>query len=97
MIVEETKREKNEKHSGKRRHYPFWNNKFYTLQNSKAIANDIFKFDENGGKFSKRVYNIVGKGGIACYEQFLLYPLCFQKTAYIEKQGPVWERINVFL
>ena len=31
-------------------------------------------------EFSKLVENTVGKGEIACYEQFLLFPLCFQKT-----------------
>ena len=31
-------------------------------------------------KFSKRVENTVGKGEIARYEQFLLFPQCFQKT-----------------
>ena len=39
-----------------------------------------FNFDENGSKFSKRVENTVGKGEIACYEQFLLFWQCFQKT-----------------
>ena len=34
---------------------------------------------ENGGKISKRVENNVGKGEIARYEQFLLFPKCFQK------------------
>ena len=29
---------------------------------------------------SKRVENTVGKREIARYEQFLLFPLCFQKT-----------------
>ena len=29
---------------------------------------------------SKRVEDIVGKGEIACYKQFLLFPQCFQKT-----------------
>ena len=28
----------------------------------------------------KRVENAVGKGEIARYERFLLFPLCFQKT-----------------
>ena len=46
----------------------------------KEFANDNFKYDENGGKFSKRVENTVGKGEIARYEQFLLFPHCFQKT-----------------
>ena len=40
-----------------------------------------FKFDENSRKFSKRVENTVGKGEIACYNQFLLFPRCFQKTS----------------
>ena len=29
---------------------------------------------------AKRVENTVGKGEIARYEQFLLFPQCFQKT-----------------
>ena len=44
------------------------------------FADDNFKFDENGRKFSKRVGNTVGKGDIARYEQFVLFPQCFQKT-----------------
>ena len=46
----------------------------------KEFANDNFKFDKNGRKFSKRVENTVGKGEIAHYEQFLLFPWCFQMT-----------------
>ena len=46
----------------------------------KDIADDSFEFDENGRKFLKRVENTVEKGEIACYEQFLLFPHCFQKT-----------------
>ena len=44
------------------------------------FADDNFKFDGNGRKFSKSVENIVGKGEIAGYKQFLLFPQCFQKT-----------------
>ena len=40
----------------------------------KEYADDIFKFDENCRKFSRRVENSVGKGEIAGYEQFLLFP-----------------------
>ena len=47
----------------------------------KGFADDNFKFDENGRKFSERVENTVGKGEIAHYEQFLLFPQCFQKTS----------------
>ena len=43
----------------------------------KDFTDDNFKFDENGEKFSKRVENTVGKGEIARYEQFLLFPQCF--------------------
>ena len=48
--------------------------------NLKEFADDNFKFDENGRKFCKRVENTVGKGEIAHYEQFLVFPQCFQKA-----------------
>ena len=38
------------------------------------------QFDKSVRKFSRRVENTVGKGEIARDEQFLLFPLCFQKT-----------------
>ena len=44
------------------------------------FADDNFKFDENGTKFSKWIENTVGKGEIAHYEQFLLFSQCFQKA-----------------
>ena len=44
------------------------------------FADDNFKFDERGRKLVKWVENTVGKGEIARYEQFLLFPQCFQKT-----------------
>ena len=46
----------------------------------KELADDNFKFDENSRKLIKGVENTVGKGEIACYEQFLVFPQCFQKT-----------------
>ena len=52
----------------------------FGLHQLKEFADNNFKFDENGGKFSKRVENTVGKGENARYEQFLLFPQCFQKT-----------------
>ena len=58
---------------------PFPNNKFYTSK-LKEIADDNFKFDQDGKKFSKWVENTVGKGEIARSEQFLLFPQCFQKA-----------------
>ena len=43
----------------------------------KEFADNNFKFDENERKLFKRIENTVGKGEIARYEQFLLFPLCF--------------------
>ena len=50
----------------------------------KEFADDNFKFDENVRKLTKQVENDVGKGEIACYEQFLLVPQCFQKACFPE-------------
>ena len=54
--------------------------------------------NENGRRFFKRVENTVGKGGIAHYKQFLLFPQCFQKTCTADtwKPGLVWERVNMY-
>ena len=46
----------------------------------KEFADDNLDLDENDRKFFKRVENTVGKGEIACYEQFLLFQQRFQKT-----------------
>ena len=35
-------------------------------------------------QISVRVENIVGKGEIARYEQFLLFPKCFQKLSVFD-------------
>ena len=55
-----------------------------------------WQFDENGCEFSKRVEKAVGKGEIACYEQFLLFQQCFQKICIADpqKQGLVCERVK---
>ena len=39
-----------------------------------VFADDYFEFHVNGGQLSKLVENTVGKGEIARYEQFLLFP-----------------------
>ena len=74
----------------------FRNDKFLDSSKPKDFADKNFKFDENGEKFTKSVENTVGKGEIARYEQFLLFPQCFQKTlaADTEKPGLVWERVK---
>ena len=37
-----------------------------------------------GIQLSDSVENIVGKGKIARYEQFLLFPQCFQKLSVVD-------------
>ena len=56
----------------------------FRLSKLKEFADDNFKFDKNGRKFSKRVENTEGKGEIARYEQFLLFPQCFQKIRHVD-------------
>ena len=68
----------------------------FTLFQTERVCRRQSFFDENGRKLSKRVENTVGKGEIARYEQFLLFPQCIQKTssADIKNPGLVWERIE---
>ena len=67
---------------GKSFFIPLPDNKISDWSKLKEFADDNFKFDESGRKLSKRVENTVGKGEIACYEQFLLFPQCFQKACF---------------
>ena len=71
----------------------------FRLFQTERKADDNFKFDENGRKLSKRVENTVGKGEIACYKQFLLFPQCFQKACFpgASKGVIVWEWVNLFI
>ena len=59
---------------------PFPKQQILDSSKLKEFADNNFKFDENGRNFSKRVENTVGKGEIARYEQFLLFPQCFQEA-----------------
>ena len=63
----------------------------------KEFADNNFKLYENGRKFSKRVENTVGKGEIARYEQFLLFPQCLHKTctADTKNQGLFGNGLNL--
>ena len=56
---------------------PFPKRQILESSKLKEFAGDNSKFDENGRKFLELVENTVGKGEIACYKQFLLFPLCF--------------------
>ena len=51
----------------------------------KEFADDNVEFDKSEKKLSKQIENTVGKGEIARYEQFLLFPQCFQKACLRQK------------
>ena len=85
-----------------KRDYPFNplpDDKILDRSNLKQSADDNFKFNENSRKFSKRVKKPVGKGEIARYEQFLIFPQCFQKASFlgVSKGVIVWEWVNNLL
>ena len=63
----------------------------------KKCADDNFKFDENGRTFWKWVENMVGKGEIAHYEQFLLSLTVFSKDLHrrqVKTRAKVWKRVK---
>ena len=68
----------------------------FRLLQTEEFADNNFKFDENGRKLSKWVENTVGKGEIARYEQFLLFPQSFQKACFpgASKGVIVWEWVK---
>ena len=59
---------------------PFPKQRILDTSKLKDFADNNFKFEEIGRKFSKWSENTVGKGEIARYKQFLLFPPFFQKT-----------------
>ena len=59
--------------------YPINRGQILDSSKLKDFADDNLKFEENCRKLFKPVENTVGKGEIARYEQFLLFPQCFQK------------------
>ena len=72
---------------------PLPDDKFLDSSKLREFADNNFKFDKNGRKLSERVENTVGKGEIACYDQFLFFPQCFQKACFpgASKGVIVWE------
>ena len=81
------------------RHKPITRRQILDCSKLKEFADDNFKFDENGSKLFKRVENTVGKGEIARYEQFLLFPQCFQKAYFpgASKGVIVWEWVKLLM
>ena len=68
---------------------PFPKQQILDSSKLKEFADDKFRFDENDKKFSKKVENIVVKGEIACYKQFLRFSQCFfLKTCTADMSKP---------
>ena len=59
-------------------HYQTTNFRFFQTE---RVCRRQFQLEENGRKLSKQVENTVGKGEIAHYEQFLLFPV-FSKVLF---------------
>ena len=57
---------------------PFSKQKILNTSKLKEIRDDKFKFDENGRKLFNWVEKTEGKGEIAHYERFLLFPQCYR-------------------
>ena len=55
------------------------NNKILDSSILTEFADENFKFDENGTKFSEWLENTVGKGEIARHEQFVLFSTVFSR------------------
>ena len=71
---------------------PLPDDKMLDWSKMKQSADDNFEFDVNSRKFTKLVENTVGNGEIAPYEQFILFPQCFQKACFtgVSKGVIVW-------
>ena len=69
---------------------------YFRLFRTERVCRRQFEIDENGRKLSKWVENTLGKGEIPHYEQFLLFPQCFQKACFprVSKGVIVWEWVN---
>ena len=59
---------------------PFPKRQILDSSKLKEVADDNFELMKMAEKSPKWVENTVGKGEIARFEQFLLFPQCFKKT-----------------
>ena len=77
-------------------HYQTTN--FRLFQTRKGLQTTISNLTKMAESYPKRVENNMGKGEIAPYEQFLLFPLCFQKACFpwASKGVIVWEWVNLY-
>ena len=68
----------------------------FRLFQTERVCRRQFQIGRKWKKVSKQVENTVGKGEIARYEQFLLFPQCFQKACFpeVSKGVTVWEQVK---
>ena len=69
----------------------------FRLFQTERVGRRQFQILRKWRKSSKQVENTVGKGEIARYEQFLLFPQCFQKACFqgASKGVVVWKWIKL--
>ena len=85
----------NRKQCGKGRNCSLWN---FRLFQTERVCRWQFWNLMKMAEFSNWTENSVGKEEIAHYEQFLLFPQCFQKTCTADTyQAFFWERIKYSL
>ena len=77
-------------HSVNRSFNPLPDTPILGSSNSAANENMMSKIWTNEVQLSGSVENIVGKEEIARYEQFLLFPQCFQKLSLVEASKSVY-------
>ena len=77
-------------------HYQLTNFRLFQIE---RFADSNLKYEENGRKLFNPVENTVGKGDIARYEQYLLFPQCFQKACFpgVSKDVILWEWVSILL
>ena len=78
---------------------PLQDDKILDQTKLKAFADDKCNVTKMIISVLNRVENIVGKGEIARYEQFLLFPQCFQKACFpgASKGVIVWEWVKIVI
>ena len=71
---------------------------FRLFQTQRVCRRQNFNVDINGRKFSILIENTVEKGEIARYQQFLLFPQCFQMTNTVDtlNQGLFGKGLTLF-
>ena len=70
----------------------------YQQQTTLKVCSQTHENSINEGTITEK--KKLGNGGIARFEQFLLLPICFQKTSIAEAPESVyiyiWERVKIF-